>query len=343
MLILPGCHSSWFVHYWAALCPSLFGHLWSPPRKITIYPHLNYVLDNGRYAAAVAGRRWDEAAYLKWVTHCLRLARKPMFVTVPDVPWAAKATLDEWKRWHENIDVLMPQKTKIPLAFVLQNGIDLDQVPERADWLFVGGTDEWRYPRLREIVQIGRPVHVGRINSVRRLRQCEEAGVLSVDGNGWFMGSDYRKLLPYIQERIARLSNSNQQLGLEGIDPLKGVAGRFTHRGILQAIRASHIQQAVLHWDHWGVVLREADPRRRASQRYGVLYEGQVYPPKLLVSAASVYATGQILPVSQFSGGQELNQRLERMGFEVVELTQPAPAQRLRLSALESGQPGRQS
>ena len=47
------------------------------------------------------------------------------------------------------------------------------------------------------------------------------------------------------------------------------------------------------------------------SQKFVLVIGGKEYPPKKIASAASG------LPVSGFSGGAELNDKLRRLGFEI--------------------------
>ncbi len=54
-----------------------------------------------------------------------------------------------------------------------------------------------------------------------------------------------------------------------------------------------------------------SDFKAAKSQKFVVVIDGKEYPPKKLASAASG------LPVSGFSGGEELNGKLRRLGFEV--------------------------
>ena len=54
-----------------------------------------------------------------------------------------------------------------------------------------------------------------------------------------------------------------------------------------------------------------SDFKAAKSQKFVVVVGGKEYPPKKLASAASG------LPVSGFSGGEELNGKLRRLGFEV--------------------------
>jgi 5-methylcytosine-specific restriction protein B len=67
----------------------------------------------------------------------------------------------------------------------------------------------------------------------------------------------------------------------------------------------------------------EANPllrKGRASSTYDLIYEGNDYPPKLVISIANRYATGQELDPNNFTGGIDTPafQLLEKEGFEIV-------------------------
>ena len=53
---------------------------------------------------------------------------------------------------------------------------------------------------VKNFVGLGWPVHVGRVNSMKRLRVCEDLGVDSVDGTGWFRARD-RKYYDFIDPK----------------------------------------------------------------------------------------------------------------------------------------------
>ena len=53
MKVLPANWKKWLIHYWAGRHPERLGHLWLPGGTITVYPHLSYALDNGKFAATV--------------------------------------------------------------------------------------------------------------------------------------------------------------------------------------------------------------------------------------------------------------------------------------------------
>ena len=78
-------------------------------------------------------------------------------------------------------------------------------------------------------------------------------------------------------------------------------------------ITSSHITSAIREIDRNGV------PPRRNSTRYDLLYDGQRYPPKYVVSIANRYANGVELNSYDFGGGDETNGFLERRGFTIVQ------------------------
>lgn len=116
----------------------------------------------------------------------------PMFITVPDVVGSHWQTLQRWHRWHGAI-----AERGLPRAFVLQDGIGYgwdDRGSGVMPWddceaLFIGGSTEFKFSReVREIVAAAnlndKWVHMGRVNSVRRMRYAMGIGCDSCDGSG---------------------------------------------------------------------------------------------------------------------------------------------------------------
>lgn len=110
-----------------------------------------------------------------------------LFVTVPDVVGDAPATVRQWIRWQS-----APRRRALPLAFVAQNGCEHGLVPPwfTFDALFLGGTDDYKFSQeARELVAAakaaGKWIHVGRVNSERRIKWAAELGADSIDGTGW--------------------------------------------------------------------------------------------------------------------------------------------------------------
>ncbi|MGR6545713.1 HNH endonuclease [Paenibacillus tundrae] len=77
-------------------------------------------------------------------------------------------------------------------------------------------------------------------------------------------------------------------------------------------IYREHILKAIKYIDENGV------PPKRESTRYDLHYNNKLYPPKYVISRANVFANGEEL--YEFNGGDETNNVLKNMGFEVLVL-----------------------
>lgn len=60
-------------------------------------------------------------------------------------------------------------------------------------------------------------------------------------------------------------------------------------------------------------------PKHRVARKYKLIYEEKEYPPKYVVALANEYANGKEINPSDFGGGQETNDYLTRLGFEIVQ------------------------
>jgi hypothetical protein len=116
-----------------------------------------------------------------------RWAGRPLFVNVPDVVASADGTLSQWHRWQHAV-----RRRGLPVGYVAQNGCELGVMPPwlEFDALFLGGDTAWKLgPHARSLTALakrhGKHVHMGRVNTVRRLRYAQSIGVDSVDGTGW--------------------------------------------------------------------------------------------------------------------------------------------------------------
>ena len=78
-------------------------------------------------------------------------------------------------------------------------------------------------------------------------------------------------------------------------------------------IEREHIIEAVQKIDSEGV------PSHRESKGFFLEFEGEPYPPKYTISLANKFANGEELDSSRFSGGQETNNFLRRLGFDIVQ------------------------
>ena len=113
---------------------------------------------------------------------------RPLFVTVPDVVADSRRTAHLWGVWADAV-----RRRGLPPAFVVQNDCDLPNMSppwHEFDALFIGGDTPFKLgPRVRRIVHIakehGKHVHMGRVNSLIRMRYAESLGVDSIDGLKW--------------------------------------------------------------------------------------------------------------------------------------------------------------
>jgi len=98
------------------------------------------------------------------------------------------------------------------------------------------------------------------------------------------------------------------------VPPLKGEWRSETFAAATEGITKEHVRQALSEIDQEGV------PQDAESTGYDLFYEGKRYPPKLVLSLAVKYVTGEPLDRAAFSGGEASSafRLLRRLGFEVA-------------------------
>lgn len=158
------------------------GHLGflDTPRQGNIRPAgVAWAADNGCF-----GKGWPGyTAWLDWLDRHAHAAPYALFATAPDVVADAQATLDRSGPYLDQI-----RAKGYPAALVAQDGLEDLQVPwSTFDVLFIGGSTEWKLgPAARALIvkaqHEGKKVHMGRVNSLKRLRYAASLGCDSVDG-----------------------------------------------------------------------------------------------------------------------------------------------------------------
>ena len=158
------------------------GLLMQPPGERR--PTNPYACDNGVYAQFVKGVEWNVDMHNLWVSMIVNINDKlpPEWVLLPDAVGNWPRTVELAKAYTPFVK-LYGYKT----AIALQDGCDFDEVLQfNPDWVFVGGTTEWKEQIIHSACEFfharGIKVHVGRVNTVRRVKLCMSAGVDSVDG-----------------------------------------------------------------------------------------------------------------------------------------------------------------
>jgi hypothetical protein len=184
-------------------------------RSLACHPNIGVLLTpNDGNAIPAAGVVWaadnsafsgfDEARFRRFLD---RIARSPArWVAAPDVVADASETLRRWKVWAPVI-----REHELPPALVLQDGMVLEDVPwDEVAAIFIGGST--RYKLGEEVVRLvaearrrGLWVHMGRVNTARRILYAASLNCSSVDGSKFSRWSDTH-VLPAMQllERIQR-------------------------------------------------------------------------------------------------------------------------------------------
>jgi hypothetical protein len=124
-----------------------------------------------------------DVPFLRWLALMQPHARRCVFAAAPDVVCDAKATL---KRSLPFLPVLRGLGYRA--ALVAQNGLERIRAPwDEFDAVFLGGDDEWKLGAhardlTAEAKARGMWVHMGRVNSMKRLEYARFIGCDSADG-----------------------------------------------------------------------------------------------------------------------------------------------------------------
>lgn len=190
----------------------------------------NWAADNGLFVATPKTKHALEAKWFKWLTRLAPEAEECLFATVPDVVGDHAKTWERSKPYVEKV-----RKLGFKVALVMQNGLENDrlvwkQMLAAAEVLFIGGSaecvscayvkpstkaerkrkvcpscdeklTEWKLgPACAELVAEakakGKWVHMGRVNSLKRLTYADSIGCDSADGT--YVGFAPRKNAPVV-------------------------------------------------------------------------------------------------------------------------------------------------
>lgn len=149
-------------------------------------PGVPFAVDNGRF-----GQHWYGYDY--WWENLQRFEREHcLFVVAPDVVGDPVATLRDSLPWLPRI-----RETGFRAAFAGQDGMRLDDMPwDEFDVFFIGGGTEWKLgpeaaQLAKEALVRGKLLHMGRVNTRKRIRYAHALGCHSVDGTTLAYGADY--------------------------------------------------------------------------------------------------------------------------------------------------------
>jgi hypothetical protein len=140
-----------------------------------------YALDNGAWTAFQRGEPFDEAAFVRAVE---LMGNGADWIVLPDIVCGGMASLDFSMAWADRIRGIAP------MMIAVQNGMEAEHIRSLIGpsvGVFVGGDSDWKettLPLWGELCrERGALLHVGRVNSVRRIALCAAAGADSFDGS----------------------------------------------------------------------------------------------------------------------------------------------------------------
>jgi hypothetical protein len=146
-----------------------------------------WAADNDAFSA------WDETRFRKMLDG-IRELQGCLFVTAPDVVGDSLRTTYQFHQWRAEMD-------ELPVGYVSQDGLLDENIPwDEISSFFVGGSTEWKMcdqaaEQVREAKRRGKWVHMGRVNSLQRIRYAKSIGCDSIDGTSlsWWKDVYIRK------------------------------------------------------------------------------------------------------------------------------------------------------
>jgi hypothetical protein len=202
MLLVSGSTRS--VARMANSYPLRLGHLLTPANRNSVQSIVStgmaWAVDNGAFAG------FDAMRFRSLVK---RVAGQKglLWVVCPDVVADAQRTLELFDLWRYELI-----ESAVPLAFVGQDGLEDYEVPWGGfSCFFIGGSTRWKLSQAaadlaHEAKARSKLVHMGRVNSRRRIVIAHDLGCDSIDGSSASMFGD-----KYIHKYLQWISQLERQ------------------------------------------------------------------------------------------------------------------------------------
>lgn len=159
-----------------------------------------YALDNGAWSAFAQKKPWDAA---RFIAALATFGAAADFVIAPDIVCGGMESLDVTLAWLPRVLDATPR-----VLIAVQNGMNpghLAGILSPRVGIFVGGDTTWKEATMDMwsdvAAQAGAWCHVGRVNTQRRIKLCQMAGVDSFDGSG---PSRFAKHLDVMERALAQ-------------------------------------------------------------------------------------------------------------------------------------------
>jgi hypothetical protein len=168
---------------------------------------LQWGADNGCFAQ---GERFDAGDWLEWLAGLRRYRDRCLFAVLPDVLGDPMATFARSSPYVATVR----QLGFVP-AYVSQDGET--EWPDGIGCLFIGGSTDWKlceasYALALRAKRAGLWVHMGRVNSMQRLRACWVSDIDSADGTFVKHGPDRR--LPEVYDWLDQVNGPQRVMAV---------------------------------------------------------------------------------------------------------------------------------
>lgn len=151
-----------------------------------------YAIDNGAWTAYNQQTKWDGVRFMVLVK---RMGRDADWVVIPDIVAAGLRSLEFSQTW---LPYVLRYTHRGLLA--VQDGMEPHHVEHLLGdrvGIFVGGSTEWKLQSMATWGELAKKtgchLHVGRVNTAKRIFLCQSTGVDSFDGTSV---SRFAKTLP---------------------------------------------------------------------------------------------------------------------------------------------------
>lgn len=208
MLLVSGGTTT--IRPYIAARPDIFGTLAVPADGNALPEYGRWAADNGAFS------KFDEPAFLGMLTRHRWARERCLFVVAPDVVGSHADTFALFRAWGQRL-----MDMGWPVAFVAQDGCDGESVPwEGISCVFIGGSTAYKLGAAAAHVAVmaraqGKWLHMGRVNTARRLHYAAVLGCDSVDGSGW---SRFPKSMLERHGDLLRSLSTQRQLILGAFD-----------------------------------------------------------------------------------------------------------------------------
>lgn len=173
-LYLSGCLVPGVAH-------PMLGAMLTPDTGYRVPPDTWWAMDNACFNHA---DDFDFDRFERYIRRCMEQAGdRLLFVVTPDVPFDADETIRRFGEHQARMKTL-----GAPIGFVTQNGMRVEDLPwNDFDAMFVGGDTRWKTDSesgtlITEAKRRGKWVHMGRVNSYRKICTAVSMGCDSADG-----------------------------------------------------------------------------------------------------------------------------------------------------------------